>query len=252
MTVRKIIEIDEEKCDGCGQCVPACDEGALRIVDGKARLVSDIYCDGLGDCLGTCPRDAIRMVERQAKEYDHEAVLRRHREQSGESEPQAPKAPSGCPGAAMMSFEPDEQPSARSAGEPPESALAQWPVQLHLVPPHAPFLDGADLLLAADCVPFAYADFHRDLLAGRKLLVGCPKLDDAAAYVEKIAAVLEQNDIRSLAIAHMEVPCCHGLRAIAERAIQQAESDVPVEEIVIGVKGEVLEHRALPTAEPAP
>lgn len=240
MVVREIVKIDEEKCNGCGECVPNCVEGALQIVDGKAKLVNDSHCDGLGACLGTCPQDAISIVEREADEFDEEVV--------GEHVAQEHEEPTRtCPGLALQNFggaaadataEPDGEPEA-------ESALTQWPVQLELVPAGADFLDAADLLLAADCVPFAMADFHARFLGGRKLLVGCPKLDDAAHYADKLTQILRQHDLRSLTVVHMEVPCCHGLVAVMRKALQESGSDVPVEEVVIGIRGTVKERRQL-------
>lgn len=240
MAIREIVEIDEEKCDGCGQCIPQCAEGALRIVDGKARLVSDNHCDGLGACLGACPQDAIRIVRREAEEFDEQAVAASHAHGAHGAGELA------CPGAAAFDRAeavgpvPDAQP-----GGP--SALTHWPVQLRLVPVSAPFLDGADLLLAADCAPFAMADFHRELLAGKRLLIGCPKLDDAAFYAEKLGEILKANDVRSLTIVHMEVPCCHGLMAIAQRALAESGKgkDIPAHEVTLSIRGEVKEDKGV-------
>ena len=250
MIMRKIVLIDEEKCDGCGDCVPSCHEGAIRIVDGKARLVSDIYCDGLGACLGVCPRGAISIVERQAAPFD-EAATQQHVAQL-QAAPQ-PALPQGCPGAAAR-----ELPVLQAAPTPcsdsgPEStsALGNWPVQLHLAPPQAPFLQGADLLLAADCVPFAYADFHGRLLRGRPVLVGCPKLDDGQAYVEKLAAMLRLNAPASLTVVHMEVPCCLGLMQIVQAALQRSSADVPLHQVVISVDGKLLSETTLSGASSA-
>jgi Pyruvate/2-oxoacid:ferredoxin oxidoreductase delta subunit len=240
LTVRGIVRIDEEKCNGCGECIPRCDEGALRIVDGKARLVGDVYCDGLGACLGTCPQDAITIVQREADDFDEEAV----REHLAREERPSPPPPQecGCPGAALMQaqFE-DEQTTAASSPQERPSALRQWPVQLTLVPVRAPFFDGADLLLAADCAPFALAGFHDRLLQGRRLLVGCPKLDDAEAYTQKLAEILKQNDVHSLTVVHMEVPCCHGLMGIARRAIARSGATLPLDEMIVSVRGEARE-----------
>jgi Fe-S-cluster-containing hydrogenase component 2 len=243
MAVRQIVEIDEEKCDGCGQCIPACAEGALKVVDGKARLVSDLYCDGLGNCLGVCPQDAIRVVEREADAFDEDAAaahLRRHTPNHAHGMGAHGAA---CPGAALMDLTAGRKGNRTDAaqgqtGERP-SALMQWPVQLHLAPVRAPFFDGADLLLAADCVPFALAGFHERLLAGRTLLVGCPKLDDAELYAKKLAAIFGQNDIRSLTVVHMEVPCCHGLTALAQTALAQSGKQVPLTEVTVTVRGEI-------------
>jgi Pyruvate/2-oxoacid:ferredoxin oxidoreductase delta subunit len=241
MPRRNIVEIDERKCNGCGQCVPACAEGAIQIIEGKARLVSDVYCDGLGACLGKCPQDAIRMVEREAADFD-EAAVRRRRAPSA-----APKvAPhGGCPGAAVRSLVGSPLPlTQRTPGRRPpvpsgEGGLVNWPIQLHLVPPEAPFLSGADVVLAADCTAFAAPDFHTGLLAGRPLLIACPKLDDAQAYVEKLTRMLLVSGMRRLTVVHMEVPCCTGLVRIAHAAQQRAGTQVPIEDVVVGVNGEL-------------
>ena len=237
MAIREIVEIDEELCNGCGQCLPQCAEGALRIVDGKARLVSDRHCDGLGACLGGCPQDAIRIVRREAEEFDEVVVAASRGQEPAEC---------ACPGAAAFdrAAPAGRLPDAPSGGA---SALTQWPVQLRLVPVSAPFLDGADLLLAADCVPCAMGGFHRDLLQGRRLLVGCPKLDDAAYYAEKLAEMLRANRIRSLTVVHMEVPCCHGMTAIARKALAASGKDIPLDEITVGIGGGI-EGEAAPAA----
>lgn len=252
--IREIVKIDEEKCDGCGLCVPACAEGAIRIVDGKARLIADNLCDGLGACLGHCPKDAIIVEKRAADEFDEEAV-EEHLKSTGRP-PQHPStaasaggcpsaqvqsfaAPAhggGCPSARLMSL--DKQPEPAEVASRRSSELRQWPVQMHLVPPSAPFLRDADLLLAADCVPFAYPDFHRDFLQGRALLIGCPKLDDGQAYLKKLTDILSQNDIRSLTVLHMEVPCCSGLIMLARQAIAVSGKKVSLETIRIGIQGE--------------
>jgi Fe-S-cluster-containing hydrogenase component 2 len=236
---REIVKIDEEKCNGCGLCVPACAEGAIRIVDGKARLIADNLCDGLGACLGDCPMDAITIEQREADEFDEEAV---EEHLSAEKEKPAPAAHSshhgGCPSARLMTFGKEESSPAKEETGSRQSQLRQWPVQMHLVPPSAPFLKDADLLLAADCVPFAYADFHRDFLRDKALLIGCPKLDDGQAYLHKLTAILENNDIKSLTVMHMEVPCCSGLIAIARQAVAASGKDVPLETVRIGIQGE--------------
>jgi len=254
MAKRKIVEIDEAKCTGCGLCVPSCAEGAIQIIDGKARLVSDVYCDGLGACLGTCPQDAIRIIERDADPFDEEAARRhvegREHHAAGTTDPQ----PCACPSMEVhdlrMAAPPpggpppgNRLPPAASAEDDPAdtlpSALGNWPVQLRLVPPNAPFLHDADLLLVADCVPFAYADFHRRLLPGRPIVIGCPKLDDAPFYIDKLAAILTQSSIRRVTVAHMEVPCCTGLVRIAESAIAQSGRNVPLDDVTISIRGEV-------------
>ncbi len=239
---RKIIEIDEDLCDGCGQCVPACAEGAIQIVDGKAKLVAEKFCDGLGACLGECPNGALRVVERTAEEFDEEAVAE-HLRRSRPAEPKKAEEqalPCGCPSAQVRSFAPVPAPAAqaRPQGAPSSpSALSHWPIQIRLVPPTAPFLKGADLLVLADCVAVAYPDLHRDLLPGKAVLVGCPKLDDAEAYVEKFAEIFRKAGLRSVTIAMMEVPCCHGLSVIVHRALQKAGVSLPVEEKIVTVQG---------------
>jgi NAD-dependent dihydropyrimidine dehydrogenase PreA subunit len=231
---RQIVKIDEEKCDGCGLCVPACAEGALQIIDGKAKLVSEVYCDGLGACLGECPRGAITIEEREAEEFD-EAAAERLKESL---EHVAEELPCGCPAATVTQFQ--RQGDVASADIPcQQSLLGHWPVQLTLVPPKAPFLQGADVVLAADCVPFAYASFHRDFIQGRALLVACPKLDDFHAHLDKLTEILRQSDVRSLTVVYMEVPCCSGLVQMARRAIDASGRDIPLEEIMVGVKGDI-------------
>jgi len=253
--IREIVKIDEEKCNGCGDCVPACAEGAIQIINGKAKLMADNLCDGLGACLGHCPMDAITIERRTADEFDEEAV-EKHLASEQKAQPQAvvhghgdcPSAKvlnfaaparsghgGGCPSAQVKNFAPAKTEEAGSR----QSQLRQWPVQMHLVPPTAPFLNGADLLLAADCAPFAYADFHQDLLKGKALLVGCPKLDDGQAYLEKLTAMLQRNDIKRLTVVHMEVPCCNGLIAIARQAIAASGKHVPLETICVGIQGDL-------------
>jgi len=235
--LRKIVKIDEDKCNGCGVCVPACVEGALRIVDGKAKLVSETYCDGLGACLGECPMDAITIEEREAEEFDEEAT--KHHLDESEHDHEGDKLPCGCPSATVTRFERAcACPSATETADQP-SMLGHWPVQLTLVPPTAPFLKDADLLLVADCVPFAYAAFHQRFLADRALLVACPKLDDYQAHQRKLTEILRQSRVRSLTVLRMEVPCCFGLTRMAQQAIALSGREIPLEEIVIGVKGDL-------------
>ena len=257
--IREIVRIDEEKCNGCGLCVPACAEGAIKMVDGKAKLIADNLCDGLGACLGHCPEDAIIIERRAADEFDEAAVEEHLKEQGLPPLPHSAHAPAGggCPSAQVVNLEKMPPaggcPSARvlnihreepvrESGEEAErrpSELRQWPVQMHLVPPSAPFLRDADLLLAADCAAFAHADFHRDFIKGKALLIGCPKLDDGQAYLQKLTAILAQNDIRSLTVAHMEVPCCTGLIFLARQAIEASGKDVPLETVKIGIQGDL-------------
>ncbi len=236
MSIRKIIRIDERKCNGCGECVTECPEGSLQIVNGKATLVKESFCDGLGACIGQCPEGALEIIEREADEFDEPAVEEHMRRAQLERHVHEHEA-GGCPGAALFEFAPEADAEAREGSQP--SALSQWPVQLHLVPVHAPYLQGADVLLAADCVAFACANFHGQLLAGRKVLIACPKLDDTEAYEEKLAAILRENEIRSLTVAHMEVPCCYGLVVLAERAIERSGRELSIDEVTVTVRGAI-------------
>ena len=248
MAKRKIVEIDEAKCDGCGLCVPGCAEGALQIVDGKARLVSEVYCDGLGACLGECPRGAIRMVEREAPDFD-EAAVQRHLAALESPAPEPARPAPMCPGSRARSFalplsgRNRARVSVASGAEAteagPASALGHWPVQLRLIPPGAPFLQGAHLLLVADCVPVAMPDFQR-LLGGRAIALACPKLDDAREHTARLAAILAGSEVESVTVVHMEVPCCSGLQVIAQAAINASERQVPLKDITVSIRGEVL------------
>ncbi|MFA7172459.1 MAG: 4Fe-4S binding protein [Kiritimatiellia bacterium] len=237
MIKRKIIEIDQEKCDGCGQCVTACHEGAIELVNGKAQLVSDIYCDGLGDCIGECPMDAIRIIEREAGAFDEAAVAARVQANT------APAPPAGgCPGIRSFAFAPKT--SSPAAGEPQPggaSALTQWPIQLHLVPIQAPFWHNADILIAADCVAVAYPNLHAGLLKGRSLALACPKLDDTSSYVEKLTAIFRENAVKSVIIARMVVPCCSRLGGMAEAALQASGKNIPCKTITINLDGTIKE-----------
>lgn len=239
MAIREMVVIDEEKCDGCGLCVPSCAEGAIQIIDGKAKLVADNLCDGLGACLGDCPLGAITTERRDADEFDEKEVEKRLAElgRAPISHPAPSAASGGCPSARIQAVTPALS-KADSAGSRP-SELRQWPVQLHLVPPTAPFLRGADLLLAADCVPFAYADFHKDLLKNKALLIACPKLDDGQAYVEKLTQMFSQGGVRSLSVAIMEVPCCSGLVALVRQALANSGVELPLEIITVSVGGQI-------------
>ncbi len=252
---RKIIKIDEDLCNGCGNCIPACPEQALQIVETpkgpKARIVKEIYCDGLGVCLGNCPTDALTLVEEDAEPYDEEATVARikdmlekhvmhQKEQSSETQQHAHADSEGthvCPGAAVVQW--DEKKESQGKRARASSELRQWPVQIHLVPPTAPYLRNADIVVIADCVPFAYANVHEDFLKGRTVLVGCPKFDDAEAYVEKIAQIIEHAQPKSIRVVRMEVPCCSGLTHIVEEAKKRADSSIPVEEVTVGIKGEI-------------
>ncbi len=238
MTItRKIIQIDENLCDGCGQCVIACAEAAIEIIDGKARVIADRYCDGLGACLGECPQGALTIIEREADEFDEQAVNARVQEQQQWQE--AETLTRQCPSAQTRQFA-ARTPSTQSSAAPSQSELSTWPVQLRLVAPDTPFLENADLLVAADCTPFAYPDLHRDFLPGRVLLCGCPKLDDQEAYVQKFTSIFEHNTIRSVTVLVMEVPCCSGMPKIIEKALEASGKKVPVETVVVGIEGGII------------
>ncbi len=294
---RNIITIDEAKCDGCGLCVKSCAEGAIQLVDGKAKLISETYCDGLGACLAKCPRDAITIVEREAEAFDEKAVHEHlHKMGAGHAHPHGHKhdhghghdhsdghehhhdhdhshghahadghehhhdherhtekssrhhshGGSGCPGSAAFLIDRSQAPAAAPAkaetSEPSvPSELSQWPVQLALVSPHAPFWSGADLLIAADCVPFAFSSFHQQLLKGKKLIIACPKLDETEPYLEKLTELFASNDVKSVTVAHMEVPCCLGLVHLVREAMRKSGKSIPLSAVKIGIKGDRLE-----------
>ncbi len=273
MSVRKIVQIDEELCDGCGECVTACAEGAIQIIDGKARLLRDDYCDGLGACLSDCPQGAIQIIERESTDFDEEAV-RRHlaagRASQGTGHPAAraasvPSAPSrsaappishSCPGSRVLSFQarpaaagasaaampgsPAHAPEVRPAAASQPSELRQWPVQLHLLPPTAPYLRGADLLLAADCAAFSCGDFHSRYLKDHALAIACPKLDDPSGYIEKLSRMITEGGIRSITVLMMQVPCCRGLEQMVRMAIDSAGVEVPLRRVIMGLEGEAI------------
>ncbi|MCF6291728.1 MAG: 4Fe-4S ferredoxin [Desulfobacterales bacterium] len=242
--LRKIIRIDEELCDGCGQCVPGCAEAALEIVNGKATLMAEKYCDGLGACLGECPTGALTLVEREVDDFDEQAVeelLQSKKQEAAAGEEGNP----GCPSARMQTFTPvtpcdiANQPlftTPSGSG----SALNHWPVQIRLVPPTAPFLKGADLLVAADCVPVAHADFHAGFLSGRAVMIGCPKFDDPNGYVDKFTEVFKTAGIKTINLVIMEVPCCGGMKEIVREARKRSGRDIPVRETVISTRGGIL------------
>ena len=245
--MRKIVKIDADKCNGCGLCVPACAEGAIKILNGKAVLAADNLCDGLGACLGECPQDAIQIIERDADEFDERAVAQ-HLQEIGRpplAADHAPAAPAtaphhphtgGCPGSRALSLTPPPTAATGAVTHQP-SQLRQWPVQLHLVPVTAPYLQGADLLIAADCVPFAYPNFHADLLAGKVVLIGCPKLDDNQFYLQKLTDLFRTAEIKSVTVARMEVPCCGGIAMVVRQAIAAAGKDISYHDVVIGIDG---------------
>jgi NAD-dependent dihydropyrimidine dehydrogenase PreA subunit len=232
MVKRSIVHIDEEKCNGCGQCIPKCAEGALKVIDGKARIVEDAYCDGLGACLGHCPQGAISIIEREAQKFD-EAAVHEHLEALKKHETLA----CGCPASQVQVLE--GGPAIEHADAPTQSALRHWPVQLNLIPIEAPFLKDADLLLIADCSAIAYPTLHQDLLKGRSVIIGCPKFDDVNHYIEKLTEILKRNDVRSLTVAHMEVPCCRALDVIAQRALDASCKMIPTQRIIVSVHGDV-------------
>ncbi|WP_136524287.1 ATP-binding protein [Geomonas ferrireducens] len=244
--IRKIVNIDQKKCDGCGLCVPSCAEGAIKIVNGKAEIAADNLCDGLGACLGECPQDAITIIEREADEFDEVAV---------EKHLQAEGAPAdghghghghggghggGCPGSRVQSFAPAPAAPAQPAGAA-QSQLAQWPVQLHLVPVTAPYFKGAELLITADCVPFAYGNYHQDFLAGKAVVVGCPKLDDNNAYLQKLTELFRVSGITGITVLRMEVPCCGGIVMAARQALAASGMEIPFREVTISIRGEIIE-----------
>ena len=277
--LRKIVNIDEEKCDGCGECVPNCHEGALQIIDDKARLISDLFCDGLGACLGHCPQGAITIEEREAEPYNEKKVMNyivrggrnvilshlKHLLEHNETEyykeavqylndkgienplngkvQHSPKY-SGCPGLKEMRFESKEIDSDESGKR--QSHLSQWPIQLHLVSPFAQYYKDSNLLLAADCAGFAYADFHRDFLKGKSIAIACPKLDtNKEIYIEKLTAMINESKIKSITVLIMQVPCCGGLMQLAQLANESANRKVEINRVVIGVNGKILEEASV-------
>ncbi|MBN1293546.1 MAG: 4Fe-4S binding protein [Candidatus Latescibacteria bacterium] len=238
--LRKIVRIDEEKCNGCGICVTACAEGALKIIDGKARLVSEIYCDGLGACLGKCPQDAITIEEREADEFDElatEKYLKKSKEKIPQKKNEVPIS-GGCPGSALRSFITETGVENTSMTSGP-SQLSHWPVQLTLVPPTAPFLKEADIVVCADCVPFALPDIHSRYLKNRVVLVGCPKLDDLSFYQEKLIRIFETAQPSSITVLRMEVPCCGGIAHAAIEARKTTIPDCPLEIHIISIRGKI-------------
>jgi ferredoxin len=279
MVKRKIIKIDEEKCNGCGLCIPNCPEGALQIIDGKARLISDIFCDGLGACIGHCPQDAIITEEREAEEYNekktmvnivkagkntiiaHLKHLKDHgedeylkqayeylKEQGIEIELEETETECGCshephqacPGAQMKDFSDEKKESGDKSGTR-RSQLRHWPIQLHLIPPFAPYFQGKDVLLVADCVGYSIGDFHKDYLKERSITIACPKLDASQEiYLDKLVKLIEGSKINTLTVMTMEVPCCSGLLNLAKRAVEKASRNIPIKSIIVGIKGDIL------------
>lgn len=247
---RKIIEIDEERCSGCGECAAACAEGAIAIIDGKARLISENFCDGLGACLGECPEGALRITERESEEFDPEAVEEYLRSQKIRvTGHEGAVMACGCPSQNIQMFQPSLSEKGSARGEQRDeipSALTHWPVQIRLIPSTAPFLQNADLLIAADCAPLSYAGFHRDLLPGRVVMLGCPKFDDVDEYLNKFTDIFKVAMIKSITVVDMDVPCCSKLPLLVRKAVSQAGVGVPVEEIVISRKGDILQKRKVP------
>ena len=236
--MRNIVFIDEDKCNGCGLCIPNCAEGAIKIIDGKAKLVDERFCDGLGACLGHCPQDAIKIVERDAPDFDEHEV-EKHLAAAKKTAPKH-EIPCSCPGSMAVDFRNEKQTrkTTDEAAKRQNSELRQWPVQLTLVSPQASYFKDSDLLVAADCVPFAYPNFHSDFLAGKSVIIGCPKLDDAEFYADKLTEILKNNRIRSITLVNMEVPCCFGLQHIVEEAVQRAGKVIPIRQTVITIRGE--------------
>ena len=244
--LRKIVKIDQDKCNGCGDCVPSCAEGAITIVNGKAVLAAENLCDGLGACLGECPMDAITVEEREADEFD-EAAVEIHLAAQGKPAPPAHHAPApahqshggGCPGSRAMSFAKQEGTAAAEPTGRRQSQLGQWPVQLTLVSTTAAYFQGADLLITADCVPVAYAGYHEDFLKGKAVVMGCPKLDDNNFYQQKLTELFTKSDVKSITVLKMEVPCCGGIAMAARQALTASGKQIPYKEVTIGIHGEI-------------
>ncbi len=258
MAIREIIRIDEELCDGCALCVPACAEGAIKIIDGKARLISETYCDGMGACLGECPQNAITIERRDAAEYNETAV-----EENLKKSAKAELLPAGftiepqrrhhqgafpaCPGSLSRSLNKTAAGELENTPEPSshKQVLSNWPVQLMLAPTRAPYFDNADLVIAADCVPFAFASFEQTIIKGRTLLIACPKLDNVSIYLEKLRDIFAANVIQSITIAFMEVPCCFGLVALVKQSLEASGKQIPVNAVKLGIRGELLERKSI-------
>jgi NAD-dependent dihydropyrimidine dehydrogenase PreA subunit len=280
MVKRKIISIDEEKCNGCGLCIPNCPEGALQVIDGKVRLISDIFCDGLGACIGHCPQDAITTEERDAQPYDEKKVMKNiikagkntiiahlnHLKEHGETgylkealevlkekgmdidfnkKIETPPQPCSCPSAKMVDFSKEKTKESSELGER-VSHLKQWPIQLHLVPTNAPYFQKKDVLLVADCVGYSIADFHKDYLKGRSIAIACPKLDsNTDIYIDKLTELIDEAEINSLTVMTMQVPCCSGLLLFAKKAAEKAKRKIPIKNIMVGIKGEILKEEII-------
>ena len=238
--IRQIIHIDEEKCNGCGLCANACHEGAIDIIDGKAKLVRENFCDGIGDCLPNCPTGDITFEEREAPAYDEQAVKKAQEAKKMEEMKNEHHHEGGCPGSRMMQFEHSEEDTSPLVSGKSVSRLAQWPCQIKLVPTEAPFFDGAKLLIAADCTAYAYANMHEDFMKGKVTIIGCPKLD-AVDYSEKLTEIIKNNDIKSVTIVRMEVPCCGGLQRAAEIALRNSGKFIPWQVVTISRDGQILD-----------
>ena len=254
---RQMIEIDEENCDGCGECVISCPEGALKVIDGKAKVVKESFCDGLGACMGECPQGALSIKETEVEEYDEKGVIAHIEENTPELlekhldhlRAHADELPSkvlaqaniisSCPSSRAMQWETKEDATLEALKT--SSELSQWQVQLHLISPEAQYSKNANLIIVADCVPFAYANFHQDFLKGKSIIIGCPKLDDTDLYLEKITQLLKNSDVKSLEVINMEVPCCFGLMRLVTEAIKRSGKDIPLKQRIIGIKGDILE-----------
>ncbi len=239
--LRKIIEIDEELCDGCGQCVPACEEGAIEIVNGKARLVAEKYCDGLGACMGDCPTGALRIVEREAEDFDEEAVEKYLKAKKAEKA--ALSDACGCPSSQVKNLQPGALNAVGPA--PAASLLGHWPIQIRLIPPHAPFLKNASILVAADCAAVACPDFHQRFVPGKVIMLGCPKFDDASEYVKRFAEIFEKNPIDSISTVIMEVPCCSAMLGILKKAMEESGRSFAINTSVIGLKGNIIREEVI-------
>ncbi len=233
--VRKIIEIDEERCDGCGNCVVSCAEGAIAIIDGKAKLIGDVLCDGLGACMGDCPQDALKIIEREAVDFDEEVVEKHLAKMKKEEEKNSQPLACGCSSNVIQDLAPS--PVQRTGASSVSSALSHWPIKIRLVPPKAPFLNGADILVLADCAAASSPNLHNDYLAGKAVLMGCPKFDDAEGYIEKFNQIFAQGNKKSITTLIMEVPCCSGLPYIVSQGLQKSGKDIPHETIVINGRG---------------
>ncbi len=246
---RKIVIIDEEKCTGCGDCIPKCHEGALQIINGKAKLVAEKFCDGIGDCLGSCSFDAIRVEEEEVSEDYNEEAVKTHLESMGRKfTPRKKESTSkshdhshgGCPSALSRQINRDSNDDSTSSETNETSQLKNWPVQICLAAPQAPYFNNAHILIAADCVPFAYAGFHGKFLKDKILLIGCPKLDDAQFYREKLTEIFKKNNVKKVSIAHMEVPCCFGMEQIVNDAVAHSGKNIPIEKTIISVDGKIM------------